>query len=198
MKLKVVEAIDNLCSTLSILNPSCLRLAPRLAPSKQLFTDREIDNELTRIGGFCFVRVSSISTRSRSDLMNAKMGYKLNLSSDRQMTERPSTYQRIYDVVRKIPIGKVVTYGQVAELAGLYGKARLVGYALFKVEIASDIPWQRVVNIKGEISHSIARCGGDYLQRNLLVSEGIEFIENTDRIDMTKYRWQAPIDLMDE
>ena len=84
------------------------------------------------------------------------------------MSSQPSKYQQIYDVVRKIPPGKVLTYGQVAELAGLYGKARLVGYALFKVELASDLPWQRVVNAKGEISYSEARCGGDYLQKNLL------------------------------
>jgi methylated-DNA-protein-cysteine methyltransferase related protein len=65
-----------------------------------------------------------------------------------------SAYQKIYDVVRLIPIGKVATYGQIADLAGLYGKARLVGYALFQVELESDVPWQRVVNAKGEISYS--------------------------------------------
>jgi methylated-DNA-protein-cysteine methyltransferase related protein len=110
---------------------------------------------------------------------------------------KPSKYQIIYDVVRKIPVGKVLTYGQVAELAGLYGKARLAGYALFRVELASDIPWQRVVNAKGEISYSEARCGGDYLQKTLLEQEGIEFKVN-NCIDLKKYRWQPPLDLMDE
>jgi methylated-DNA-protein-cysteine methyltransferase related protein len=110
---------------------------------------------------------------------------------------QPSKYQIIYDVVRKIPVGKVLTYGQVAELAGLYGKARLAGYALFRVELASDIPWQRVVNAKGEISYSEARCGGDYLQKTLLEQEGIEFKGN-NCIDLKKYRWQPPLDLMDE
>jgi methylated-DNA-protein-cysteine methyltransferase related protein len=108
-----------------------------------------------------------------------------------------SKYQQIYDVVRKIPPGKVLSYGQVAELAGLYGKARLVGYALFRVEIASDIPWQRVVNAKGEISYSIARGGGDYLQKTLLEQEGIQFTL-ANRIDLNIYRWQAPLDLMDD
>jgi methylated-DNA-protein-cysteine methyltransferase related protein len=118
-----------------------------------------------------------------------------DLSHNQQ--HQPSKYQQIYDVVRKIPIGKVLTYGQVAELAGLYGKARLAGYALFRVELASDIPWQRVVNAKGEISYSEARCGGDYLQKTLLEQEGIEFKKN-NCIDLQKYRWQPPLDLMDE
>jgi methylated-DNA-protein-cysteine methyltransferase related protein len=106
------------------------------------------------------------------------------------MNDRTSKYQRIYDVVRKIPPGKVLTYGLVADLAGLYGKPRLVGYALFRVEIDSDIPWQRVVNAKGEISYSEARCGGDYLQKTLLEQEGIEFMKG-DRIDLKKYLWRS-------
>jgi methylated-DNA-protein-cysteine methyltransferase related protein len=114
-----------------------------------------------------------------------------------QTADRSSKYQKIYDVVRKIPIGTVLTYGQVAELAGLYGKPRLVGYALFRVELESDVPWQRVVNTKGEISYSIARCGGDYLQKTLLEQEGIEF-KPDNRIDLQKYRWQPPFDLLDE
>jgi methylated-DNA-protein-cysteine methyltransferase related protein len=112
------------------------------------------------------------------------------------MSDRVSKYQKIYAVVRKIPTGKVLTYGQVAELAGLYGKARLVGYALFRVEIASDLPWQRVVNSKGEISYSLARCGGDYLQKTLLEQEGIEF-QRGNRIDLKQYRWQPPFDSID-
>jgi methylated-DNA-protein-cysteine methyltransferase related protein len=118
-----------------------------------------------------------------------------DFNHDRQ--HQPSKYQIIYDVVRKIPVGKVLTYGQVAELAGLYGKARLAGYALFRVQLESDIPWQRVVNAKGEISYSEARCGGDYLQKTLLEQEGIEFKAN-NCIDLKKYRWQPPLDLMDE
>ncbi len=113
------------------------------------------------------------------------------------MPNSTSKYHQIYNVVRKIPSGKVLTYGQVAELAGLYGKARLVGYALFQVELESDLPWQRVVNAKGEISYLIARCGGDYLQKTLLEAEGIEF-EKENRIDLKKYRWQAPLALNDD
>jgi methylated-DNA-protein-cysteine methyltransferase related protein len=123
----------------------------------------------------------------------------MTITADFNLNQKNKTskYQIIYDVVRKIPVGKVLTYGQVAELAGLYGKARLAGYALFRVELESDIPWQRVVNAKGEISYSEARCGGDYLQKTLLEQEGIEFKVN-NCIDLKKYRWQPPLDLMDE
>ncbi len=100
-----------------------------------------------------------------------------------------TTYDRIYTVVRQIPPGRVTTYGRVAELAGLAGKARLVGYALFKVATDNaEIPWQRVINAKGEVSHSVLREGSDYLQRALLESEGITFDER-DRIDLKRYGW---------
>ncbi|MGL5075293.1 MAG: MGMT family protein [Waterburya sp.] len=101
-----------------------------------------------------------------------------------------SQYDRIYAVVKQIPPGKVATYGQIADLAGLYGKARLVGYALFRVNIDDDIPWHRVVNAKGEISYSFQRRGGDYLQKVLLEEEGIEF-KNNGKIDLSRDRWQA-------
>ena len=100
-----------------------------------------------------------------------------------------SNYDRIYTTVRNIPYGKVATYGQIADLTGLYGKARLVGYALFKVQIADNIPWHRVINSKGEISYSFKRQGGDYLQKVLLEEEGIEFKPN-GKIDLRIYRWQ--------
>ena len=54
-----------------------------------------------------------------------------------------SQYDRIYATVRQIPPGKVATYGQIADLIGLYGKARLVGYALFRANLDDDIPWHR-------------------------------------------------------
>ena len=100
-----------------------------------------------------------------------------------------SNYDRIYTTIRQISLGKVATYGQIADLAGLYGKARLVGYALFRVQIADDIPWQRVINAKGEISYSLQRQGGDYLQKVLLQEEGIQFKPN-GKIDLGKYLWQ--------
>lgn len=100
------------------------------------------------------------------------------------------TYERIYAIVRHIPPGKVATYGQVAELAGLIGKPRLVGYALYRVDMEhDDIPWQRVINAKGEVSQSPFRNGTDDLQRVILEDEGIEF-DAKGRIDLKRYRWQ--------
>jgi methylated-DNA-protein-cysteine methyltransferase related protein len=108
------------------------------------------------------------------------------------------TYDRIYAIVRQIPAGQVATYGQVAELAGLIGKPRLVGYALYRVDMAtSDIPWQRVINAKGEVSHSPLRQGTDYLQRAILEAEGLEF-DAQGRIDLTRYRWQPPAELVEQ
>ncbi len=104
-----------------------------------------------------------------------------------------TTYDLIYETVRQIPAGKVATYGQIADLAGLYGKARLVGYALFRVDtVADDIPWHRVINAKGEISYSNLRRGGDYLQKDLLEKEGIEFNAEA-KINLRQYQWQPKL-----
>lgn len=100
------------------------------------------------------------------------------------------TYERIYAIVRQIPPGRVATYGQVAELAGLVGKPRLVGYALYRVDMANDdVPWQRVINAKGEVSHSPLRNGTDYMQRAMLEDEGIKF-DNRGRVDLSQYKWR--------
>jgi methylated-DNA-protein-cysteine methyltransferase-like protein len=95
-------------------------------------------------------------------------------------------YELIWSVVRKVPRGRVATYGQIAELAGLEGHARQVGYALHNLPANSDVPWHRVVNAKGEIS---ARTAGDSheLQRMLLVAEGVRF-DAKGRVELKRYR----------
>ena len=104
-----------------------------------------------------------------------------------------SNYDRIYTTVSQIPAGKVATYGQIADLAGLHGKARLVGYALFRVDTDSfNIPWHRVINAKGEISHSSLRKGSDYLQKHLLESEGIKF-DLKGKVNLSQYQWNPHI-----
>ena len=101
-----------------------------------------------------------------------------------------SSYDRIYVIVRQIPHGQVATYGQVAELADLPGRARLVGYALFRVSpLHKDVPWHRVINAKGEISESPFRNGDDYLQRSLLEAEGVQF-SSQGKINLNEYRWR--------
>ena len=108
-----------------------------------------------------------------------------------------NTYDLIYAVVRHIPYGQVATYGQVAELAGLIGKPRVVGYALYRVTDGVEIPWHRVVNAKGEVSHSVHRNGNDYLQQSLLADEGIEF-DAKGKLDLTKYRWVADSEVLEQ
>lgn len=104
-----------------------------------------------------------------------------------------STYDAIYAVVRLIPPGQVATYGQVADLANLPGQARLVGYALYRVDMQlSEIPWHRVINAKGEVSESPLRYGTDYLQRSLLEQEGIEFSPE-GKVSLRTYRWRPAI-----
>jgi methylated-DNA-protein-cysteine methyltransferase-like protein len=109
------------------------------------------------------------------------------------MTSNPTSYDRIYEIVKLIPKGQVATYGQIAELANLAGKARVVGYALYRVDMqVLDIPWQRVVNAKGKVSLSPLRFGTDYLQRSLLENEGIIF-NGKDQIDLQKYLWKPSL-----
>jgi methylated-DNA-protein-cysteine methyltransferase-like protein len=91
-------------------------------------------------------------------------------------------------VIRRIPKGWVATYGQVAALAGLPRRARLVGHVLQHLDSVTDIPWHRVVNAKGEVSYSPSRNGGDVLQRRLLEKEGVVFDAN-DRFDLERFRW---------
>ncbi|MEO0946939.1 MAG: MGMT family protein [Cyanobacteria bacterium J06641_5] len=107
-------------------------------------------------------------------------------------------YERFYAIVRQIPAGSVATYGQVALLADLPGRARQVGYALFRVapEEAADIPWHRVVNARGEISQSPARNGSDRRQKELLLAEGITF-DAGNRINLKQYRWQVGLTSLD-
>ena len=108
-------------------------------------------------------------------------------------SEKQSTYNKIYEIVRQIPAGKVATYGQVADLANMYGKARLVGYALYRVDMRSpDIPWHRVINAKGEISYSLSRHGADYRQKWLLEQEGVKF-SAAGKINLRQYLWQPSL-----
>jgi methylated-DNA-protein-cysteine methyltransferase related protein len=99
-----------------------------------------------------------------------------------------SAYERIYAAARRIPRGRVSTYGSVAREAGLPGRARQVGYALAALREPHDVPWHRVVNARGEISPRSARPTYERIQRTLLESEGIVFDER-GRIDLDAHGW---------
>jgi methylated-DNA-protein-cysteine methyltransferase-like protein len=81
-------------------------------------------------------------------------------------------HARIFAVVRRIPDGRVATYGQIARLAGLGGHARQVGYALAALE-DDAVPWHRVINARGEVSPR--SDGDDHGQRTRLEREGVQF-----------------------
>ena len=98
-----------------------------------------------------------------------------------------SFFEQVYQAVRRIPPGKVATYGQIARLLGKPRAARTVGWALHSLPGGSDVPWQRVVNAKGTISLD-ARGPGGAIQRALLEAEGITF-DDEDRIDLQTHGW---------
>lgn len=110
-------------------------------------------------------------------------------SADR-LSSSPS-YTRIYAVVARIPSGRVATYGQVAALAGLSGRARQVGYALHALPSDADVPWHRVINAKGEVSPRSEGPWDDY-QRHLLEGEGVIF-DTAGRVDLSSFRWEPSI-----
>ncbi len=105
------------------------------------------------------------------------------------MSEHEGTYSRIYAVVRRIPPGKVSTYGDIARLAEMPGQARLIGYALHALPPSTSVPWHRVINARGGISTGRSAPGGDVVQRLRLEAEGIEFGAN-GRVPLERYRWQ--------
>ena len=100
-------------------------------------------------------------------------------------------YTRVFALVRRIPEGKIATYGQIAAMLGAPQGARTVGYALNALKpnnIVPPVPWQRVINAQGRIS--LPHGGGFEIQRDILKSEGV--LANEDGIyDFRKYRWDG-------
>lgn len=97
-------------------------------------------------------------------------------------------YQQIYDLVSQVPAGHVTTYGQLSRLVDC--TARTVGFAMAALPNGTAVPWQRVINSQGKIS---PRADGDrdFLQRDLLIAEGVVF-DRTGRLDLKKYSWEFP------
>jgi len=99
-------------------------------------------------------------------------------------------YRAIYAVVRRIPRGRVATYGQVAELAGIPGGARVAGAAMKVSKPGHQLPWQRVIGKAGRTRGRIAIHDpvGAAVQRKLLAREGIE-IGETGLVPLDRYGW---------
>ena len=98
----------------------------------------------------------------------------------------------IYAAVRRIPPGRVATYGQIADLAGIPGRARQVGYALAALPDLTTVPWHRVVNARGELSLGKGIPGGGVPQRLRLEAEGVSFGAD-GRVPLKQVRWSGPI-----
>ncbi|HNT76778.1 MAG TPA: MGMT family protein [Anaerolineae bacterium] len=101
----------------------------------------------------------------------------------------PTNFDRIYALIRRIPIGKVASYGQIARWLGWPRGARTVGWALRALtDDAGDVPWHRVINSQGRISLD---AEGTRIQRELLEAEGVTF-DSAGRIDLKTYAWVGP------
>ena len=101
---------------------------------------------------------------------------------------RSDLYLRFYNVVRRIPAGRVATYGQIARLAELPRYSRHVGYALHALPSGSDVPWHRVINARGGISPR-RESGPDQTQRLLLEREGVAF-NAAGIVALSIYGWE--------
>ncbi len=105
---------------------------------------------------------------------------------DQNNAEDASAYDRILAVVRRVPYGRVATYGQIAMIAGRC-TPRMVGFCLAALDFDSEVPWQRVINHKGMVSPRSSGHGSQ-LQRELLESEGVRF-DDKGRINFREFGW---------
>ncbi|UCC76832.1 MAG: MGMT family protein [Anaerolineales bacterium] len=94
-------------------------------------------------------------------------------------------FQKVYELVRMVPKGRVVTYGQIATTLGDARRARTVGWAMRSCP--DDVPWHRVVNAQGGLS-TAPSSGGLHLQRALLEDEGVQF-DSTGQVDLSVCGW---------
>ena len=95
-------------------------------------------------------------------------------------------YYKVYEIVARIPCGKVTTYGAIAQAIGLKSSARLVGNACKAAAGESDLPFHRVVNRNGQLTGKHSFPDANYMYRTL-ISEGVEFVG--ERVDMQKHFW---------
>lgn len=108
--------------------------------------------------------------------------------NDAVRSNHAESYQRIWRVIARIPVGNVATYGQIAKLAGLGRAARQVGYALRHSPSDLQLPWHRVINARGEIALP-KNSDAFQQQKQRLTEEGVVFRHG--RIDLKTYAWQT-------
>jgi methylated-DNA-protein-cysteine methyltransferase related protein len=104
--------------------------------------------------------------------------------------------ERVYGWIRRIPKGKVATYGQIAVLAGYPRQARRVGQALGAPHMPSDVPWQRVINSQGRVSDRAPRIdraigAREDEQQRRLTREGVKFVRG--KTDLDRFGWRPKI-----
>ena len=99
--------------------------------------------------------------------------------------DSPRYRERVFEIVRQIPPGRVMTYGQLAEILGEGYTARTVGFVMHSAD--QSVPWQRVINAQGACSTGRVIVPPD-LQQRMLESEGVRF-DAKGRCDLSRYRW---------
>lgn len=110
--------------------------------------------------------------------------------------EKLDFYERVYEIVKRIPIGRVCTYGHIARALGMKISARMVGWALNSLAFQqTDVPAHRVVNRRGELTGSKYFPSPTYM-RDLLSSEGVTF--HDDRVDLSKHLWIPDIEILSD
>ena len=133
------------------------------------------------------------ASRSRRRATSARSGRKNKAAAPREDAVPGGNAQRILAAVRSIPRGRVSTYGQVADLAGLPRRARLVGAVLR--ETNERAPWQRVINASGRISFPL---GSDAYARQAALLEAEGVVLSGGRVDLRRYGWPAREQQLDE
>jgi methylated-DNA-protein-cysteine methyltransferase-like protein len=100
--------------------------------------------------------------------------------------DSPRYRERVYEIVRRIPEGRVMTYGQLAELLGEGYTPRTVGFVMHAADTERD-PWHRVINAQGACSTGRITAPYD-MQQRMLEAEGVRF-DAKGRCDLSRYRW---------
>ena len=111
------------------------------------------------------------------------------LSESRDTPDSPAYRERVYRLVREIPKGMVMTYGQIATILGQGYTPRTVGYVMHAAE-DENVPWQRVINAQGACSTGRLVLPPDKQQR-MLEAEGVVF-NDKGRCDLSTFRWDPP------